>query len=207
MIEKKKRRYNSQKREQGAEQTRLRVLEAARSLLLEESYPDISVDQIAEKSGVARATIYLQFGSKLGVLQALVEYIDAIGLKDLFGAMDSAANSVEALHKSIPPALAFSHRYARLLRTFRAQAVSDTDFRTVLQERLQQRRQNIGRLVEWLHREGKLAEGWSVNDATDYLSAIGGFPIYDELVNEQGWTLEQLSRRTLDTIDRVLLVN
>ena len=206
MIERKKRKYNSRKREEGAEQTRLRILEGTRSLLLEESYTGITLDQIAERSGVARATVYLQFGSKLGVLEALAEYIDQIGLKELFAALALATDPLEALHKAVRLEFAFSHANARLLRTFRAQAVNDADFRTVVLGRLQQRRQNIERLVEWLLREGKLAEGWSVGEATDYLGTISSFPVYDELVNLHGWNLEQSIHRTLDTIDDVLLV-
>lgn len=204
MIEK-KRMYHSRKREQAAEHTRLRILEAARSLLSEGSYQDISVDEIAEKSGVARATVYLQFGSKLGVLEATVDYIDRLGLKDLFAAVAGASGPVDALHKAIPLALAFDHANARLFRTFRAQAVSDQDFRAVLQGRLQLRRQDIKRVIEWLRREGKLTDGWSVDEAADYVVTITGFHVYDELVNHLGWSLEQLSHRIVDTVDNMLL--
>jgi AcrR family transcriptional regulator len=51
--------------------TRDRVLEAAEELIMSGEFAQATVADLAEKAGVARATIFSRFGSKLGVLEAL----------------------------------------------------------------------------------------------------------------------------------------
>lgn len=63
---------------------RIRILEAAQSLLLEKGIDDLSVRKLAEKSGLALKTIYNLYGSKENVLVALFEF----GTRDLDEAMD-----------------------------------------------------------------------------------------------------------------------
>src|SRR5216684_2051081 len=50
--------------------TRSSILAAARELVSEHG-PDSSVGKVAERAGVSRITIYNQFGSKAGLLEAL----------------------------------------------------------------------------------------------------------------------------------------
>src|SRR5207247_4639385 len=62
-------------RRQGAiEQTRQRVLRAARNLLVVRGGVDrFSIDAVARRAGVARMTVYHQFGSRRGLLEALFD--------------------------------------------------------------------------------------------------------------------------------------
>ncbi len=60
-------------------------------------------------------------------------------------------------------------------------------------------------LVLWLHREGKLASGWTIDEAAQWLFTTTGFHTYNEMVNQHGWTLEHLSRRLVDTVETMLL--
>ncbi len=206
-MDTKPRTYTLRKRAQRAEETRLRIITAARSLMDDAGYPNVSLDEIAAKAEVSRQTIYVQFGSKLGVLEAMIDYVDQVGLKDLFAILRTATDPVEAIHKIVPINMAYDHENMKLFRTFRAQAVSDPDFRAVLDSRMQRRWGSINGMMEWLHREGKLAEGWSVGEATDWYFSVVGFYVYDDLVNNRGWSLEHLIHRLLDMIDTMLLAN
>src|SRR5215468_8338181 len=51
--------------------TRDRVLEAGEEMILSGEFSQATVADLAGKAGVARATIFSRFGSKLGVLEAL----------------------------------------------------------------------------------------------------------------------------------------
>ncbi len=64
--------YNLEKRRAATEQTRRRVLDAARQLIMGSSVPP-SIDAVAAEAGVARMTVYYQFGSKAGLLEALFD--------------------------------------------------------------------------------------------------------------------------------------
>ena len=56
------------------ERRRKAIMDAAWSLFLEKGYAAVSVDEIIRASGGSKSTLYKFFGSKEGVLKALVEY-------------------------------------------------------------------------------------------------------------------------------------
>jgi TetR/AcrR family transcriptional regulator len=57
----------------GAVETPDRILEAALRLFAERGYDAVGVQEIAEASGVTKPPLYHHFGSKEGILQALLE--------------------------------------------------------------------------------------------------------------------------------------
>ncbi|MGE0741782.1 MAG: TetR/AcrR family transcriptional regulator [Hyphomonadaceae bacterium] len=60
-------------REEQRAVTRARILKAARRAFAEDSYVAASVEDIAVRAGVSRATFYLHYQSKEAVLRALLE--------------------------------------------------------------------------------------------------------------------------------------
>src|SRR5258708_16184426 len=74
------RRYRLGQRQTTTEQTRARIINAARELLAESSgFSGFSIDAVARQADVARMTVYHQFGSKIGLLEALSDYLAAHG--------------------------------------------------------------------------------------------------------------------------------
>lgn len=61
------------KRDEQRDTTRARIMEAALSEFLENSYAGTAVDAIAKRAGASRATYYRYFDSKLAVAQAIFE--------------------------------------------------------------------------------------------------------------------------------------
>ena len=72
-----KRPYRSPLRQAQAEATRQRILDAGLELFAERGYPMTSVTQIAAAAGVSAETIYSSVGSKRGIIDALLEQVDA----------------------------------------------------------------------------------------------------------------------------------
>src|SRR5581483_8102916 len=54
-----------------AESTRERIVAAVRALLEEGAFHESTVEAVAERAGVARATLYQHFGSRLGLIDAI----------------------------------------------------------------------------------------------------------------------------------------
>src|SRR5450755_1962270 len=77
--------YQLGKRQDQIHESRRRVIDAARSLLGEAgSYRAFTVDAVATKADVAKATIYYQFESKTGVLEAVCDALaEAGGMSEL----------------------------------------------------------------------------------------------------------------------------
>src|SRR6266576_5533846 len=95
----KKRAYVSSVRSEAAAETRDRVIEAAAKLLREDaSIARFSLDDVAKAAGVTRLTVYNQFGSRRGLLEAvfddiarqggLHEIADAMAMPDPLLALD-----------------------------------------------------------------------------------------------------------------------
>src|SRR3977135_4735890 len=72
----KKRAYVSSVRSEAAAEKRDRVIEAAAKLLREDaSIARFSLDTVAKQPGVTRLTVYNQFGSRRGLLEAVFDHL------------------------------------------------------------------------------------------------------------------------------------
>ncbi|KPF43713.1 TetR/AcrR family transcriptional regulator [Rhizobium sp. AAP43] len=58
-------------RQERSRQTREQILEAARALFLTAGFDDTSIEQVAARAGVAKASIFAHFGDKTNLLAAL----------------------------------------------------------------------------------------------------------------------------------------
>src|SRR6201992_716552 len=74
--------YNLGKRRETIDQSREQVLAAARSLLAEPGGSAFTVDAVARRADVARATVYYQFGARSGLLEAVCDHLPALGGMD-----------------------------------------------------------------------------------------------------------------------------
>ncbi len=68
--------YRSSLRAEQAEQTRLRIRQAARELFERQGFADTTIAQIAETAGVAAPTVYATYGSKGGLVGAMLEELE-----------------------------------------------------------------------------------------------------------------------------------
>lgn len=72
--------YNSALRREAAEATRERIVAAAHALLADPGgVSAFTVEAVARRAGVARMTVYNQFGSKAAVLEALFNWLAVRG--------------------------------------------------------------------------------------------------------------------------------
>src|SRR6188508_1619268 len=106
-----KRPYHQTRRAEASEATRARILEAARANLERGPVGALKVDEVAREAGVARSTVYLLFGSRAGLFDALGRYLrDTAGFDALIAA-SRLPDALENLRASQRAAVAM---YARL---------------------------------------------------------------------------------------------
>lgn len=199
--------YTQRKRRQSAEETRQRIVEAAQELLSTTGYPHVTLDDIAAAAGVSRQTVYVQLGSKSGVLQAVAEHIEQASLDGLLAVLFQAATPLEGLRYALQRVAHFYDHYGDVLRTLHAQTVYDAVFAAMWQAKQHEIWGNTRRLVQWLEGERLLTREWSVDEATDLVWALSSFDSYVHLVGERGWSQEQFVVRTLQTIERTLVAD
>ncbi|GAB2787168.1 TetR/AcrR family transcriptional regulator [Amycolatopsis magusensis] len=93
-----------------ADATRRRLFEATLKLATDRGLVGLTVDEIAAEAGVAKGTVYYNFGSKDGLIDALLRY--GVGqLADRLRAAASPADPVEALESQVDSALGFIAEY------------------------------------------------------------------------------------------------
>ncbi|MBT2366539.1 TetR/AcrR family transcriptional regulator [Streptomyces sp. ISL-10] len=112
--------------------TRAKLYEAAVTLIAEQGFSATTVDEIAERAGVAKGTVYYNFKSKTELFEELLRFGVGLLTSSLQRAADETAERggtrVEALDAMIRAGLVFIDRYpaftqlyvAELWRTNRA---------------------------------------------------------------------------------------
>lgn len=147
------RRYRLGRRQAHVEESRQRVVEAARSLLAEaSSYTAFTVDAVARRANVARATVYYQFGSKTGLLEAVCDALAEAGQMSGLAAVFTTPDPHEALRRFIAVFTRFWSADRDVMRRLRALACLDPDVRAVIRARDDRNRQGLRVLV------GRLAQ-------------------------------------------------
>ncbi|HLI41579.1 MAG TPA: TetR/AcrR family transcriptional regulator [Streptosporangiaceae bacterium] len=167
------RRYQLGKRQDRIDESRRRVLDAARTLLAESaSYTAFTVDAVAKKADVARATVYYQFGSKTGLLDAVCDDLAETGqMSELAGAFTDPDPRRGLRHFVVT----FGRFWAAdrpVMRRLRALAALDPEVGAVIAARDERRRDGLRVLI------GRLASGGllpaSAGDAAEDADATGG---------------------------------
>lgn len=198
MAKRVKRKYDTTSRRQQADQTRDRILEAARRVISQNGFADATFEAIAAEAGVAAPTVYAAYGSKSGILQALMTR----------AAFNTTYENVvrEALESDDPVTrLRFAARIARgIFDSLRSEAevlrgatAIAPDF---IRERERIRYERQEGVVQVLDQKGALRTGLTVSMARDILWTLTSYDIYRRLVVERRWTADQYERWLGDTL-------
>jgi AcrR family transcriptional regulator len=141
--------YQLGRRQVEIDEGRRRIVDAARALLAEStSYSAFTVDAVAKRADVARATVYYQFGSKTGLLEALCDALaEQGGINELAGAF-RAPDPDEALRLLVTAFAEFWGADRFVMRRLRALAALDADVAAVITARDERRRLALKTLLD-----------------------------------------------------------
>ncbi|MBO0656610.1 MULTISPECIES: TetR/AcrR family transcriptional regulator [Streptomyces] len=105
--------------------TRRRLFEAAVTLIAEQGFSSTTVDEIAERAGVAKGTVYYNFASKTVLFEELLRHGIELLTDSLQAAADESAerggSRVDALDAMIRAGLDFITRYPALMQLYVAE--------------------------------------------------------------------------------------
>ncbi|MCA1754604.1 MAG: TetR/AcrR family transcriptional regulator [Spirochaeta sp.] len=94
------------------------ILESALALFTDHGYDAVGVQALCQDSGITKPTLYHYFGSKQGVLQALVSTYTDIFLRELSEPLQYAGDLPQSLERISASLLSLTHRYPEALRLF-----------------------------------------------------------------------------------------
>jgi AcrR family transcriptional regulator len=171
-----------EKREASANETRQRILEAARQVLAKESEDALSMDAIARRADVSRLTIYYQFKSRPGLLEALYDYLASRGGMQRMPEVFREPDPSKALDKLVAVFVTFWSSDQVVIRRLRGMAALDSEIREGLQSR-DARRCHIAReILKRMASDGKKKlPDERLAAAADLIATLSGFATYDAL--------------------------
>lgn len=142
-----KRQYVSEVRAAAAAQKRERVIDAAQRLLREESIAGFSLDSVAKAAGITRLTVYNQFGSRRGLLEAVFDEIAHRGGLTRLSVVITNLDGRKGIEQLIDIFCSFWASDPALASLHDAMAIDD-EFAQALRDRNERRRGNLAVLVD-----------------------------------------------------------
>jgi AcrR family transcriptional regulator len=167
------------------EETRARILAAARGVAADVGFDGFTVDRVADAAGVSRMTVYYQFGSKRELLDAMFDRLAEDGRIDRLGAAFQAEDPVDGLRLFVETFAGFWASNRNTIRRFRGWANLDMSKTCGGHERDRRRREGIVELVGRIGAVRDLSHVGDLDGVVDMLNAITGFDVYDVLATEE----------------------
>ena len=184
-----RRAYDASSRREQADETRKLIMLAARSLFVSRGFIKTTVGAIAKKSKVAESTLYAIFGSKYGLLIAI---IDAASFGPEYDAL------VARSHQTTNPAELLGIA-AQIARVVHGETASELDILAAVagsmgpleRQRQGRRFERQGQLVEKLVAARRLKKGLTETVAHDIVWALTCRELYRMLIRDRKWSGEQ----------------
>jgi AcrR family transcriptional regulator len=183
-------------------ETRQRILTAVRELLAERTFHDCTVEDVADRAGVSRATLYQHFRSRLELVDAICDTMAVnpalVELREQVDLPDPDA----ALSETIAHAVRFWSSEDAVLSQLYGVVAVDPAAKDFVDRQRADRRGELQRLARNLRRSGRLREGTTEKRALAVLLLLTSYESYRELqeagVSErEGTRMLQQSARTL----------
>ena len=181
--------YRMDKRQAARDLTRARVLDAVRQLLADDSTRDLSMEAVARRADVSRLTIYYQFGSRAGLLEALFDYLATRGNMQRMADVFQAPTPSRALDNMVSTFVGFWSADPSVMRRLRAMAVLDGEIDQGVRAR-DERRVYIAQEILKRANQTKRLDAHQVQ-AAEVLSMLTSFETYDALARS-GQTDDQI---------------
>jgi AcrR family transcriptional regulator len=171
-----------QRRQVEVGKTRTRVLAAARSLLLVKDFSGFSMEAVARKADVSRLTVYYQFESKAGLLEALYDYIAKRGhMEELRSVFGDSQDPLVTLHEFILVFMRFWASDRDVIRRLHALGTIDPEIGKGLQARNERRRQGVRTIVERYSNVYRTLTSVQKPIAIDTIHMLTSFETFDAL--------------------------
>ena len=204
------RRYDSTRRQDGAQRRRAAIVESAGRLFLRGGYVGTTIAKIAEDAGVSEETVYKAFGNKIALVRAIRDRALA-GTGPVHAERRSDRMQVrEGDPRRIIRgwgvlAMEVAPRVAPVLLLLRQAAASDRELAKLQAEMDAARLTRMTHNARTLLKGGHLRRGINLDEAADVLWTYSSPELYEMLVVRRGWEVERYGRFIADAMIAALL--
>ena len=201
-----KRRYRSDLRNQAAEVTQGRVLNAAKALFARRGIDGVTISEIAERAGVASSTVYALFKSKEGILRALMEgALFGPRFRKAQAKLSGVTDPVRLIALSAHVARAIYEGESSELGLLRGASAFSPALRKLEQEFENIRLKMQEGRIRMLFAQSKNRRELTLDQARRILWMYTSRDTYRMLVHEGGWTADRYQEWLSETLVRALV--
>lgn len=208
-----KRSYDSSGRQEQAEQTRRRILEAARKQFIERGYAGATAEVIAAEAGVSAQTIYAIFKNKKKLLISLMNVSPTTGMEDHTPVAERPNVQAVAQERDRRRQLQmFAQVVAGNLDQVAAvsEIMSDAakieqDFDRILQKLNKQRLEHMTLAIQQFAANGPFRNEMDGEYARDTVWTLTSPDVFLLLTRDRGWTKEKYANWLADMLIQALL--
>ena len=171
-----------------------------------------TIGEIAEAATVSRATVVATFGTKHGILEALLATLargrdtpEPLRRQEEWRAMFDAADATALLRSYARLARAIHERTAELIEIVAREAPGDPEMEALRRAGADRRLRDTRAVIDALAERSWLRPGLSPSEASETLWAMNHPGLYRTLTTERGWTAARWERWLADLSYRALV--
>jgi AcrR family transcriptional regulator len=207
-----KRKYDSSRRQIQARETKLKVVEAAHTLFLEQGYAGATIESIAKTAGVAKETVYSIFRNKRNILAFLldvsaggddqpVRIIDRPGPQAVMHNTDQH-QQIKMFSNDISEIM---NRAGSVFEVMQVAAKSEPEIGKRLQHLHEERLGNLTNFVHHVSANGPLRDNLDETIAGETVWALASPELFNLLTGRLGWSRQKYAEWLADALHRILL--
>jgi len=209
---KRRRRYDSARRQEGAQRRRAAVVDAAGRLFVREGFSRTTIARIAEEAGVSEETVYKAFGNKIALVRAIRDKALAgqgpVHAERRSDRMQASENDPRKIIRAWGVlTMEVAPRVAPVLLLVRDAAASDPELAKLQEELDAARLTRMTHNARTLLKGGHLRKAITLDAATDVLWTYSSPELYELLVIRRQWSSERYGRFIADSMIAALLPN
>jgi TetR/AcrR family transcriptional regulator, regulator of autoinduction and epiphytic fitness len=200
-----KRPYSTGLRQEQAQITKNRILDAASRLFVKSGYSSVTVEDIALEAGVAHQTVYAVFRTKLAVAQTIIwSSFQTEGINELMAQAHESGDLEVHLRLGALMARRLNERFATIVRFMRESGDPAllAEYQKIEGLRFEQIRAQVSPVLKTA---GRLRRGISPADALGSIWAMTGTDLYNQLVSGRRWTASRYEEWLKDALINMLL--
>jgi AcrR family transcriptional regulator len=196
--------YRKRHRQKRSEETRERIMATVRELLAEGTFHESTVEEVADRAGIARATLYQHFASRLELVDAICDTFAVnpalLELREIVGLPDASA----ALAETIVNTVRFWSSEDPILSQLYGVVAIDPAAKDLVDRQRADRRGELERLARNLRESGRLRPGTSKRRALALLLVLTSYESFREL-RDAGLSESELTKTLQESARRLLL--
>jgi AcrR family transcriptional regulator len=190
----------------GDPKTRRRILEAARALLETAPGANVSMGQVADRAKVSRQALYLHFEDRTSLFLEVSRLADStLRTPARQRRIDEAPTARDAFREAIALQAWLKPRLKGVATALDVLRRTDPAADAAWKEREHARLQRCEQVIQRLHDDGDLAQGWDVPTAARCFWAVTSQRVWDDLAMDQRWSTAQYRAHLTSLLEGALL--